>query len=157
MEPDDIVVLPRRRTYRRLADELEDDPVLKWYEDRIHHAEAEAIANANKRVNDLCTPRPRHISVVPPYTPKRYREPISSQYNFKYRPPVTEDMKPIKRNIEMKSRFDKAHSAAQNDYRRMGSDADPPPGEPKEDLKADVEAAPAQLAQRNEEEQERDK
>ncbi|XP_037072351.1 uncharacterized protein LOC119093496 [Pollicipes pollicipes] len=121
-EPEDVVVLPRRRTLARLSDELDDDPVLKWYEDRIHHAQAEAIANANKRISDLCTPRPRHISVVPPYTPKRYKEPVSSQYKYsKYRPPITEDMKPIRRNIEIKSRFDKAQSAAQNDYKRMGS------------------------------------
>ncbi|XP_037071863.1 uncharacterized protein LOC119093082 isoform X1 [Pollicipes pollicipes] len=124
-EPEDVVVLPRRRTLARLSDELDDDPVLKWYEDRIHHAQAEAIANANKRISDLCTPRPRHISVVPPYTPKRYKEPVSSQYKYsKYRPPITEDMKPIRRNIEIKSRFDKAQSAAQNDYKRMGDCAE---------------------------------
>ena len=42
----------------------------QWYEDRIHHAQAEASAIAQSRINDICTPKPRHISVTPMYTPK---------------------------------------------------------------------------------------
>jgi len=122
MDEDDIVVTPRRRHYGRVHEELDDDPVMQWYEDRIHHAEADTIYNANKRITDLCTPRPRYISTAQPYAPKKYHEPVKSQYKYsKYRPPVTEHLKPVRQSIEMKSRFSKAANEAKNEYRRIGS------------------------------------
>jgi len=137
MDEDDVVVLPRRRTLARLSDELDDDPVLKWYEDRIHHAQVEASAIAQSHLNDICTPKPRHISVTPMYTPKAYPEPVAPRLNkySKYRSTVVADaMKPVRRNIELRSRFSGAHDAAQNTYKRMGDSADPEhkaAGEPK--------------------------
>lgn len=150
MDEEDVVCLPRRRTLARLSDELDDDPVLKWYEDRIHHAQAEASAIAQSHINDICTPKPRHISVVPPYTTKIYPETVSSRYKPKYRTPVTEAMKPIRRNIEIKSRFDRAQAGAQN-YRRMGTSADRDhESQPKPEREAPVSTEPQGGSERRE-------
>ncbi|KAF0287562.1 hypothetical protein FJT64_014027 [Amphibalanus amphitrite] len=101
-----------------------EDELRNWYEDRIHHAQVEASSIAQSHINDLCTPKPRHISVTPMYTPKLYPEPVAprlAQYTRHRSRAAADPLKPVRRNIELKSRFNSANDAAQNTYKRMGS------------------------------------
>ncbi|XP_037081766.1 serine/arginine repetitive matrix protein 1-like isoform X3 [Pollicipes pollicipes] len=141
-DPETLVVIPRRRQLAHVYDAFDDDPIMQlpprtpryskcgwavprvpyhsvacggphYYEDRLYEAGEEVSANATRRMAEICSPNPAPRKFYPAanldWKPKKYKRTIS------------DELKPIRRNIAIRSFFDRAKDAADNDTKRIGS------------------------------------
>lgn len=113
-DPETLVVIPHRRQLTRVCDALDDDPVLRYYEDRLHDTEETNNAHASRRIIDILQP----IAIPKKFYPRADVE--WKPKTYKYRT-IDDELKPIRHNIAVRSFFDRNKEAADNDTKRIGS------------------------------------
>ncbi|KAF0299835.1 Protein-associating with the carboxyl-terminal domain of ezrin [Amphibalanus amphitrite] len=112
-DPETLVVIPHRRQLTHVADALGDDPVLQYYEDRLHETDEINNAHASRRIIEMLQPiaipkkfYPRAVE----WKPKPYK-----------RRTIEDELKPVRHNIAVRSYFDRNKEAADHDSKRIGS------------------------------------
>ncbi|XP_043220259.1 cell surface glycoprotein 1-like isoform X16 [Amphibalanus amphitrite] len=112
-DPETLVVIPHRRQLTHVADALGDDPVLQYYEDRLHETDEINNAHASRRIIEMLQP----IAIPKKFYP---REAEWKPKPYKRRT-IEDELKPVRHNIAVRSYFDRNKEAADHDSKRIGS------------------------------------